>query len=574
MKHFLNDIEISPRNRTEIGITSDFTGDPNVLNLSVENVVLPREAFDIVKQHVLSQGLFEGIPYRIEMEGGIVLNYYVDLVDSNTKFRDYECEVQLKRRKGQDQFWENAQGTSFELMLSKGMIYQLTNIPYVVVQPNLWEQALTLSIAFYVMGKELIEAGQALVDSFAELIQATTLNAGVPPSVDTGDVIVLVIKTLARAAYFALTLYLLIDLGSQIVMLIFPPIRYHLGCKFKELCVKSCAFLGYQFESTIFDSEPQWTHLPVPLVKDRQSIFDLEPSFWNNAFTKGVPSASDTTPTFGLFLEALETMFNAQVKVNNGVVRLERRDWWMDQASNQLITALALQDKRIDQYRYNTEDVWKRYYIHYQTDFSDIHTLDGELYDVHNAEFSTEPTSFLNSDLITIKGLQDVNIPFALGARKNKLNWVENYAFQLAGLIDSVTSAFGGGTNFQAQIGDRKNVLMVSQQFYSISKVLWTENGRQPSTYLTPISANGLWNRYHYINQIQENDWIIKEQVRLRMSSVDFVSLQDNNFAEIDGVLCEILKIEWIDEKSFAQITYRERNNYSSGKVVTIEINQ
>jgi hypothetical protein len=321
------------------------------------------------------------------------------------------------------------------------------------------------------------------------------------------------------------------------------------------------------------DSEPQWTHLPVPLVRDRQSIFELEPAFWNNAFTKGVPSSSDTTPTFGLFLEALETMFNAQVKVNNGVVRLERRDWWMNQALNQIIPALALQDTRSDQWRYNTEDVWKRYYIHYQTDFADVHTLDGKMYDIHNAEFSTEPTSVVNADLITIKGLQDVNIPFSLGARKNKLNWFEELASALAGTIDTVTGLFGGGTNYQATIGDRKNVLMVSQQFYAVSKVLWTENGKQPISYMNAVGAIGLWNRFHYINKIQENDWIIKEDVRLQMSSADFVSLQDNNFAEINGVLCEILNVEWIDEKSFAKISYKERNNYSAGKVVTIQIN-
>ena len=573
MKHFLNDIEISPRNRTEIGITSDFTSDPDVMNLSVENVILPREAFDIVKQHVLTQGVFEGIPYRIEMEGGIILNYYVDLVDSNTKFRDHDCEVVLKKRKGKDQFFENALGTSFELMLQKGVNFQFVNVPYVIVPPNLWEQALSLSIALYVMGKEAIDAGQAVVESIAEIIQASTPSVGAGVVVDTGDVIVMVIKLIARLAYFALTLYLVIDLATQLFNLIFPPIRYHLACKFKELCVKSCAFLGYTFQSSLLDSEPQWTHLPVPLVRDRQSIFELEPAFWNNAFTKGVPSSSDTTPTFGLFLEALETMFNAQVKVNNGVVRLERRDWWMNQALNQIIPALALQDTRSDQWRYNTEDVWKRYYIHYQTDFADVHTLDGKMYDIHNAEFSTEPTSVVNADLITIKGLQDVNIPFALGARKNKLNWFEELASLLAGTIDTVTGLFGGGTNYQATIGDRKNVLMVSQQFYAVSKVLWTENGKQPISYMNAVGAIGLWNRFHYINKIQENDWIIKEDVRLQMSSADFVSLQDNNFAEINGVLCEILNVEWIDEKSFAKISYKERNNYSAGKVVTIQIN-
>jgi hypothetical protein len=573
MKHFLNDIEISPRNRTDIGIVSDFTGNPEVLKLSTDNVILPREGNEIIKNHIQTQGLFEGVPYRIELDGGVVLNYYVDLLDSSTKFRNFECEVALKKRKGEDDFFDKASGATFEWMLSQGVQYNLESIPYVVVTENQVEQAISLLISLYVMGKELISAGQAVVDAVSEIIQATTLNVGVPPSIDTGDVIVAIIKAIARIAYFALVLALVIDLATQLFQLLFPPIRNFSGCKFKELMTKSCQQLGFTFESSLLDSEPNWTILPVPLVKNRQSIFEIQPAFLNNAFNKGVPSSSDTTPTLQSFIEGMETMFNGQIKVNNGVVRFERRDWWMNQTTNQLIPALSLQSERDDEFQYNTDEVWKRYYIHFQTDFTEIHSCDGTLYDIHNCEFSTEPTSFINQDLVSIKGLQDVNIPFALGARKEKLNWLEEIAKNLAKVIDKVTGVFGGGTNYESQIGDRKNVLMISQQFFATTKVLWTINGRQPITFKDKVSAIQLWNKYHYINQIQENDWIVKNDVRIQMTSNDFVTLQDNNFAVIDGLMCEILNCEWIDEKSFAKITYKQRNQYSTGKVLTLQIN-
>jgi hypothetical protein len=244
----------------------------------------------------------------------------------------------------------------------------------------------------------------------------------------------------------------------------------------------------------------------------------------------------------------------------------------MNQTTNQLIPALSLQSERDDEFQYNTDEVWKRYYIHYQTDFSEIHSCDGVLYDIHNCEFSTEPTSVINPDLVSIKGLQDVNIPFALGARKEKLNWLESLAKALASVIDAVTGVFGGGTNYEAQVGDRKNVLMISQQFFATTKVLWTINGRQPVNFKDKVGAIQLWNKYHYIQQIQENDWILKSDVRIQMTSNDFVTLQDNNFAIIDGLMCEILNCEWIDEKSFAKITYKQRNQYSNGKVYTLQI--
>lgn len=573
MKHFLNDIEISPRNRTEIGIASDFTGNPEVLKLTTDNIILPREGNEIIRNHIQSQGLFEGIPYRIELDGGVVLNYYVDLLDSSTKFKNFECEVSLKKRKGEDDFFDKASGATFEWFLAKGVNYNLESIPYVVVTQNQVEQAISLLMSLYVMGKELVSAGQEVVSGIAEIIQASTPSVGAGVVMDTGDIIVAVLKALARIAYFALILALVIDLATQLFMLLFPPIRYFSGCKFKELMTKSCQYLGFTFESSLLDSEPNWTILPVPLVKNRQSIFDYQPAFLNNAFNKGVPSSSDTTPTLQSFIEGMQTMFNGQIKVNNGVVRFERRDWWMNQTTNQLIPALSLQSERDDEFQYNTDEVWKRYYIHYQTDFTEFHSVDGVLYDIHNCEFSTEPTSFINQDLVSIKGLQDVNIPFALGARKEKLNWLEEIAKGLAKVIDSVTGFFGGGTNYEAQIGDRKNVLMISQQFFATTKVLWTINGRQPVSFKDKVSAIQLWNKYHYINQIQENDWIVKNDVRIQMTSNDFVTLQDNNFAIIDGLMCEILNCEWIDEKSFAKITYKQRNQYATGHVYTLQIN-
>lgn len=571
MKHFINGIEITPRNRTEIGVVSDFTGNPDVLSLNVETIILPNEGMEIVQQHIQSVGLFEGIPYRIEMEGGISLDYYIDLLDQSY-FRQHECEVKIKKRYAKDQFKERADGTSFELMLAKGVQFDTFNVPYFVIKDNQLEVGITLAISVYIMTKETIAAARDLVQATTELIEASTPNVGIPPSINLGSVITLSLKMVARLIYFSLLLVALMELATQLFTLIFPPKRNLLGTKFKELCVKSCQFLGYTFESTIFDQQPNWTLLPVPLIKNRKSIWEFLPDQFFSPFNKGVPSSSDTTPTFGTFLEALETMFNARIYVNNSIVRLERRDFWQNVTSNQLVPALSLQSERDDQYSFNTSDAWKRYYIHYQLDYSDTHTLDS-LYDSHDTELSTEPTSIVNPDLINIKGLNDVSIPFALGARKTKLNWFEKYAKGLFETIDIVSGLFGGGTNYAQQIGDRKDCMKVSQDFFSVTKAMYTVNGKQNEQYLEVVSANSIWNKWHQINEITQNDWLIKENVRIRLNSSDFVNLLNNNYAEIDGLLCEILRIEWIDEKSFAQISYKVPFDYATGRVFTQLIN-
>ena len=101
MKHFLNNIPISPRNVLEIGLITDYTGNPSLLQIDSDTVVLPREAKEIIENHVSTQGVFEGIPYMIEMDSGVKLEYYVDLTEG-TVYKDYEIEVKIKKRKGFD----------------------------------------------------------------------------------------------------------------------------------------------------------------------------------------------------------------------------------------------------------------------------------------------------------------------------------------------------------------------------------------------------------------------------------------------------------------------------------------
>jgi hypothetical protein len=193
MIHNINGIEITPRNRTDIGIISDFTGTPEILQLSTDTIVLPREAMDIVQAHIQSVGLFEGIPYGVQVTNGVNLDFYIDLTDG-LLVREHEIEVKIKKRKGVDNFLENANGTSFALMKKKGVNFQTLDVPYFIIQDNQLETGIMLAIALYTMTRETINAGQEVADGVNEVIQASTPNVGVPPSFNTGAIIVAALK--------------------------------------------------------------------------------------------------------------------------------------------------------------------------------------------------------------------------------------------------------------------------------------------------------------------------------------------------------------------------------------------
>lgn len=573
MRHFINNNEIAPRNLQDIGVVSDFSGNPEELEITVDSVVLPREAKEYVENHIQTQGVFEGIPYQIELNPNITLDFYIDLTEEPI-FRDHEIEVKLKKRYATDNFFDRAEGFTFELGIAKGVNYQFIDVPYIIVRDNVAELSISLGISLYVMTREAIQATKDLITATRDLIEALTPNATIPPLPPVGEIISLALAVVAQLAYTIAIYFAVLKLAQQLFDVIFPKIRYYKACKVKELIEKSANYLGYTLQSTLLDSLPGLTILPVPLVKEKKSIFDYIENDLNFSFTKGVPTSSDSTPTLKSLIDAIEDQFNARTKVRNGIVQIERRDFWQNITPNQLTPALTLQDTRSDEYRLNTPDIWKRYYIHYERDYSDTHTID--FYDPTDAEYSTEPLNVVNADLITIKGLHEVTIPFALGVRKNSLNFIEKLAKGLFEVIDAITGIFGGGTNYASIITNRIGVLQISQQFYSRTKMLYTTgtSGKQPVNYVDYLSAPKLWQNYHSINQIQVYDFKVREATRLRISAEDFVNLLDNNYAEINGLICEILRIEWIDEKSDAKISYREPFDYANGKVETIVINE
>ena len=570
MRHFINDIEITPRNILTIGLNSDFTGRPENLEISTDRILLPREALTIVQNHINTQGIFEGIPYRIETISGETLEYYIDLTQ-NAVFKTYEIEVSIKRRQGKDNFFDNANGTSFELMKSKGVQFQFIDIPYIIVKDNAIELALSLGISLYVMTRELIDQTISLTENIGSIFDGSLPNIGVPPSYDTGGLVMLVLNILLQIVVIALLLVAIVKMSQQFFELLFPQIRFYQGAKVKELIKKGCEYLGYQFQSNLLDGISGLTICPVPLIKDKDSYFDFLQNDLNFAFTKGYPTASDSTPTLGTLIDAIETQFNAKTKVRNGTVELERRDYWQNITSNLIIPALNIQNDRQEEYTLNVDEIWKRYYIHYQTDETDTHTLD--FFDPTDAEYSTEALNVINADLVTIKGLNDVNIPFALGVRKTGLNWIEKVAESVFEVIDGLINTFGGSSSLVSQIEGRVGVMQISSQFFTKTKMLYTVAGKQPANYVDIIRASAIYNKYHKINEITINDFKIYSDVPIAITGDDFVNLLNNNYAEINGVICEILTLKYIDEESKAIISYKLPYDYANGKVQIITIN-
>ena len=173
MRHFLNGIEIAPRNLDQIGVVSDFTDNPDFLRINVESVVLPREAKTIIENHIQNVGLFEGIPYQVQMADGVSIDYYVDLIQGVT-IRSYEVEVNLKKRASIDNFFTRAEGTSWSLLVKNGVQFDEVDVPYFVIKDNQFEQALQLSIITFIIAQQTYQQALIVGQAITQLVEAST----------------------------------------------------------------------------------------------------------------------------------------------------------------------------------------------------------------------------------------------------------------------------------------------------------------------------------------------------------------------------------------------------------------
>lgn len=579
--HLLNGIEVAPTDIHKIGFKTVFsdvtlakTPDEVDNALNVDSVTFQRDGREIILSHLDTFGTTVGIPYVVYLQLSLVfVDYYVDLTEEMT-VGDYYVTVKVKRRNDFSDFYSRSRGLSFEAMAQMGAGYVYTDIPYKIVSPVTAERALLLGLSTFTIGRLVIEEVRTVFELIQQAIAAIIPSVGLGVVINIGAIIFAIIRVVLHAIYLIALILLLKKLIDEILNILFPKTRMFKACKVKELLTKSCELLGFSFSSSILDALPGLTILPTPMQRSKekglsvfQSVYQYFKADADFAYTNGHPSGLDTVPDLWSLVNAICIQFNARCTVVNGVVRIERWDFFKNNATTEFESYLTNQDRRVNEYSLNTFDLWRRYYIHYATDFSDMHAVD--FADYVAAEYSTEQiVTTADSSLVTLKGLADVDIPFALGKRYDKNTLLTKVLKAFATLVDKIAQ-----TSYASKINDDNGMLVISDQYFKTTKMLYVNSsGKQPDSYGDLISASALWDKYHYINQIQQNGYKIFRNVVLPINEKKFASLQNNNWILIDGKECELLEYTLNEHSRTLTCTYREPYNYEEGKLKTIEL--
>ena len=556
MKHFIKNVEIAPENILGIGISCDFNAGADQNKVTTDSLILPREGYNLVMNHIENVGLFEGIPYDIEFYQGKRLSYFIDLTEG-LKIKNTKVECNIKVRNQHDHFFDKAESLVFGVVHNKTP-FNGFKLKYQVMPKDAVGQGISCTIGIYMITVSLAEQTAKLATTAKE----TSTILSYLPYASQGKALEASLQLAIQIAFVGVLAYQLVELSKRLIELMLPPVKQINACSVYELINKSCEYLGYKFKSSWLSTEyKDMAIVPVPLNSTDKKWYELLQKDIVKPYNYVYPSSSDSTPTLGSLLSTMAIFCNGKIKVTNKLVELERWDYWKLQSSASIKSSLTIQGERTNAYSYDFSRLFKRYYIHYDKDYSDLNTLDN--FDNTHAEYSLDLVSVTDKNLTLIKGGSDVSIPFARATAKSKLSWLEKQFKGFLKLIDSKAEA-----KF-----DRYGVMMITEPFFSTAKLIMHDgSGKISKTKSNLLYATTLWDKFHYINNPLTYQNIIKENVRVAMSPSQFMQVMDNNFVEIDGLTCEVMKIEYFDEGNYAVISYKEPKNIFKKQITLTKI--
>jgi hypothetical protein len=484
----------------DIQLKAAFGSNSNQPSIESDRMELVLDASTKVRNHVQTGGIFEELPAEMDFEGLRILSGFIDTAEEyeevNVSFgagNEQPTTVLAKFKKDDSiqYFTEKIKGVSYGLLYEEGFITKqdFTTIKTVIrKRTNFTEVAIAL-ITIYLLSKQIDDTVEKLKQTIADI--SFKYSASVTSSVSA--TVYSIALAVIQAAYVVALFALLSKLITQVIQLIAPPKVKNKGIKFRTLLERACEYFGYTFESDIEELD-LYHYLPSKAYDNSKSLTQEVKDFFvpiPTANKIGIPSTADYGYLISEMFELCTNLFNGVTNIQDGRVMFyhERNPIWYT-----LSTYKAPINFKFETKSYNTEALAQTFLYSFITDASDEWTI--ENYTGTSYEVKTETGSGKTG---TIKGLKRVDIPLCLPNSKTKLNLIEQMALTLAKVADALTSALGRQSGFAASFQqDFNNILMVSDNQFSVPKIVPLRGGNIPRNHRELLSAKTLYNKYYY----------------------------------------------------------------------------
>ena len=548
---------------------------------------------DAIIKHKETGKVFEPLPcQQIYSDGNsnyTALDGYFDVSDGYEELeptfgsveRPNRVLVKFKQNKSITSFIDQIQGVSYGSLVNEGLIssQDYTTIKTVIVKRTNFLEVATMFITIYLIQKQIADTIKSLKDTVEALrkdIQdALAFNLLVPPAPQAATAAIISSSIFAAASLILQVAYAvaLIDLLAKLVIslieLILPPIVRNQGIKFRTLLEKSCEKFGYTLVSPIEELDLYYYLPSKPYDNETNVLNDLIPK--HVATSVGIPSTSDYGYLINDFWDLMKKMFKTKIGVIGTELHLrnEKDEFWIKQSDLKLRKTVNFPSKR-----YNTEDLKQTRMMAFSTDVNDEWTTENKT-GLHY-EIKTEST--LNSVNNSIKGIDRIDIPLCLPNSKTKANGIETIMITLARFADELSRVIGQNSNFAAQIeSNRINVLKISQNDYSVAKIVPLISNQLPPNHRDLLSAKVLMNKYHFGSSFVQNGGIgqkvIYENFTIPFTLSDLQkTLTNGTFTLPDGRIAEFIELDYNFSKDTAECSISVQEQYTDKlKEITFE---
>lgn len=502
IQFYLNDVAVdAPANWQSLLIELNFDSDAPDARVTINDWEWIRENSDTINSWIADGltggvGIFEGIPFRIELgKSGTIEQLYNGYLDLSTS--QIECNqvtATAKERLGIDYINDIADSFSFEYLNTKAKLGsngqtmlpftdRYVYVPYVISTVPSAQEAILAAVSLITL---LIELQNALSSLLKHISGIATFS--------WSDLFKIVIHVAYIAFLFATIIRVIQDLFNAIIQ----PVKFHAGMKIKDLCEIGSDWMGFDFASeTILELEefadlvllPQKYNMPInediDFIQGFTDVSSISQTATGSTQIGQNEENGYYNGTFGQLLRDLKTMFNAKVIIQESstgdrpTLRLERIDY---STSENLYNLPPIDNN--DAYRFNVNDFNANYLVEFSLDSAEKNTfLDyrGTVY-----QSTTKPITVDNSDLVIMKGLNSVAIPYALGKRKETLTVPEKILLPIINEIEQIINSISllvNGVVFTAWVAGN---VMITQ----INNIIDAVNGLPGGTDIPNIDPN------------------------------------------------------------------------------------
>jgi len=542
-------------------------------SITTEQLTLVNEYAKLVRDYIAggangtTNGIFEGLPLQIQENGVNVFDGYLDFLNDFEIVNPTTVLSRIKKHDSNDNFQDRANGLTFGYLVEAGFITSndYINVPYVIEKEFNFVEFAFLSFSIYSVTKDLQALIRSLAVRLAQLGSMITTGAGGSVSA----VALALVYISLDFTFTALMIALLINLIVELIAYLISPVKKHKAMRVDKLMEKASAVLGLSYNTSIADI-PQLVLLPskTGINQDDQQnkiingIPIVQPG-------EGIPSTADYGYTFGELLDAMNKTFNAEYTIENGVLQHHAKNsiFWLQQSS--YVLPDILQESIVT----NANELISDKIILFKSDVKDTNGLENFLGTTY--EIRTRPTSISDNRNILMNGFKKVEIPYALGNRKNSLNKFELFAFKLFNNVDNFINFFGGNSSSAASISNRVGFLKLETDYVNVPKLMKMDSqNRLVANNRNIWSAKYLYDNYHnedsFVLNNFGNQYYVYKSVKVPFGFEEFNQLTQNSyFYNQNGDLCKLKQISWNVSKDFALIDYRVQTKYTNNLVET-----